>query len=549
MSTNTQQPSLSNQEFDVLVVGAGFGGVYQLHHLRQAGFSVKVFEAGGNLGGTWYWNRYPGARVDSDFSIYQFSMEELWKDWNWSERFPGQKELVEYFDYVDKKLDLRRDITFDTRVTAAHFDTTANRWVVSTQNGITVRPRFLILCTGFASKPLYPDYKGLDTFKGIIHHTYGWPQEGVEWAGKRVGVIGTGASGVQVIQECGPDVAHLTVFQRTPNLALPMVQHKVSEKTQTKMKEEMYPYLFRRREQTFAGFHFDTINTGIFDVSPEERYLKLDELWTTGGFNYWLGAHTGIFTDQRTNDEVYTFWQKRVKARINDPEMQRKLAPIVAPHPFGTKRPCLEQQYYEVYNQPNVTLVDINENPIAEITPKGVKTRDGVEHELDILVLATGFDAVTGSIAQIDIRGTDGVLIGEKWGKGLSTYLGLTSANFPNMFFLYGPHGPTAFCNGPTCVEVQGDWIIDCIKDMRDKHFTRIDPTKVAEDGWVKYVNDIFSAGLWNKAKSWYTGANVPGKVIESLNFTGGVPLYLRACREAAEKGYEGFVFSGVEKA
>ncbi|RDB15910.1 Baeyer-Villiger monooxygenase [Hypsizygus marmoreus] len=547
MSTNAQQPSLSNQELDVLVVGAGFGGAYQLYRLRQAGFSVKVFESASNLGGTWYWNCYPGSRVDSDFSIYQFSMEELWKDWSWSERFPGQKELVEYFDYVDKKLDLRRDITFDTRVTAAHFDTTTNRWVVTTQNGITVRPRFLILCTGFASKPLIPDYKGLGTFKGVIHHTSRWPQEGVKWAGKRVGVIGTGASGVQVIQECGPDVSHLTVFQRTPNLALPMVQRKLDEKAQKKMKEEMYPYIFRRRLQTFGGFHFDTIKTSLFDLTPEELYLELDELWSKGGFHFWLGAHFDTFTDERANDELYAFWQKKVKARINDPEMQRKLAPIVAPHPFGTKRPCLEQRYYEVYNQPNVTLIDINENPISEITPKGVKTRDGVEHELDILVLATGFDAVTGSIAQIDIRGTDGVLIGEKWGKGLSTYLGLTSANFPNMFFLYGPHGPTAFCNGPTCAEIQGDWIVDCLKYMRDKHFTRIEPKKAAEDGWVKKVNEIFSAGLWNKAKSWYTGANVPGKVIESLNFTGGVPLYLQMCREVVEKGYEGFVLSGTQ--
>ncbi|KAF8074542.1 cyclohexanone monooxygenase [Lyophyllum atratum] len=526
MSTN-EQISLQDQELDVLVVGAGFSGVYQLDKLRKAGFSVKVFEAGSKLGGTWYWNCYPGARVDSDFSIYQFSSEELWRDWNWTERFPGREELVKYFDYVDKKLDLSRDISFDTRVTAAHFDTTTDRWVVSTQNGRT---------------PFFPSTK---SFQGIIHHSAQWPQGGVDLAGKRIGVIGTGASGVQVIQETGPIASHLTVFQRTPNLAMPMFQHKLDVATQTKMKADIYPYLFPRREQTFAGFQFDVINKSIFDLTTEERYLTFEDQWSRGGFHYWLGAHEDIFRDQRANDVVYAFWRAKVLARLRDPEMQRKLAPEIAPHPFGVKRPALEQEYYEVYNQPNVTLVDLQENPIAEVTPKGVKMQDGVEHEFDVLVLATGFDAVTGSIAQIDIRGTDGGLIREKWGKGLSTYLGMTTAGYPNMFFPYGPHGPTAFCNGPTCIEIQGDWIIDCIKHMRAMGKTRIEPTQEAEDAWVKRVNEIYSTHLWDRAKSWYTGANVPGKRVETLNFTGGVPLYIRMCRESAAGGYTGFVISG----
>jgi cation diffusion facilitator CzcD-associated flavoprotein CzcO len=273
----------------------------------------------------------------------------------------------------------------------------------------------------------------------------------VDLRGKRIGVIGTGASGVQVIQECGPDASHLTVFQRTPNLALPMVQHPVDARTQDKMKECLYPYMMRRRYQTFSGFHFNMIFQDMLSTSPEERMLMFDELWTKGGFHFWLGAYQDTFSDERANDEVYRFWQKKVWERLENDEMRRKLAPEVAPHPFGVKRPCLEQRYYEVYNQPNVTLVDVNENPISEITSKGVRTQDGKEHELDALVIATGFDAVTGSIAQIDIRGTDGVLVREKWGRGLATYLGLSVANYPNMFFTYGPHGPTAFCNGPTC--------------------------------------------------------------------------------------------------
>ncbi|KAG6906927.1 hypothetical protein DXG01_011353 [Tephrocybe rancida] len=541
MSTNhTQDP----KGLDVLVVGAGFSGVHQLYKLRKAGFSAQVFEAGSGLGGTWYWNCYPGARVDSECSIYQLTLEELWKDWNWKERYPDRNELLEYFDYVDKKLDLSRDITFNTRVTSASFDTTTDRWSVSTDTGVTIHPRFLVLCTGFASKPLLPDLPGLDNFEGILHHTAWWPQGGLNLTGKRVGVIGTGASGVQVIQETGPIAAQLTVFQRTPNLALPMNQGPISVDTQTKMKEEMYPILFRRCKQTFAGFPFSVDTKSLFDISPEEQYLIFEEKWTKGGFQYWLGAHHDVFTDEKANDVAYEFWRKKVLERLRDPEMQRKLAPEKAPHPFGTKRPSLEQTFYEVFNQPNVALVDLKENPIVEVTPKGVKTQDGVEHELDVLVLATGFDAVTGSISQIGIKGVDGTPIKDKWANGLSTYLGMSVAGYPNMFFTYGPHGPTAFCNGPTCLQIQSDWVVDFLSYLREHKYTRADATQEAEQVWVQRVAEIFSYGLWNRAKSWYTGANVPGKRIESLNFTGGVPLYTSLIRECADSGYSGFVLA-----
>ncbi|GLB43212.1 putative cyclohexanone monooxygenase [Lyophyllum shimeji] len=535
----------SKQELDVLVVGAGFSGVYQLYKLRKAGFIVKVFEAGKRLGGTWYWNCYPGARVDSDFQVYQYSLEELWRDWNWTERFPGRQELMQYFEYVDDKLDLSRDVSFDTRVVSANFDTRTNRWVVSTHNGRTVRPRFLILCTGFASKPLFPDYKGLDTFQGVMHHTGLWPEHGVDLSHKRVGVIGTGASGVQVIQEAGPVASHLTVFQRTPNLAVPMCQYKLDVATQTKMKAELYPDIFRRREQTFSGHEFTRIPKNVFDATPEERCLAFENLWASGGLRFSGANYQDTTLDLRANEEVYRFWRGKVLARLRDPEMQRKLAPEVAPHPFGVKRVSLEQQYYEVYNRPNVTLVDVNENAIVEVTPKGVKTADGAEHELDVLVLATGFDAVTGSIIQIDIRSVDGEPIKEKWRRGLSTYLGMMTAGYPNMFFPYGPHGPTALCNGPTCAELQGDWIVDCIAHMRAKGKTRIEPTRAAEDAWVARVHEIYSTRLYSHAKSWYTGANVLGKRVETLNFTGGLPLYMSICRERAHNSYAGFVLSG----
>ncbi|KAG5716900.1 Cyclopentanone 1,2-monooxygenase [Termitomyces sp. T112] len=540
----------SRRSLDILVVGAGFSGVYQLHKLRKAGFSVKLFEAGSGLGGIWHWNRYPGARVDSDFLIYQFSLEELWKDWNWREKFPSRQELIEYFSYVDKKLDLSCDISFNTRVTSASFNTTTNRWSVFTNTGVTVHPHFLVLCTGFAAKPLYPDIPGLDTFQGAMHHTSSWPESGFDMTGKRVGVIGTGASGVQVIQETGPIVAHLTIFQRTPNLAVPMVnQGPLTTAAQTKMKEEMYPILFKRREQTFTGFHYDILPRDMFDMSAEERYLLFDDLWTKGGFRYVFGSCKDILTNEKANAEVYTFWRKRVHARVRDPEMQRKLAPEKQPHPFAAKRISLEQSYFEVFNQPNVDLVDLNENPIIEVTPKGVKTRDGVLHELDVLVLATGFDALTGSISQIDIKGTDGISIGDRWKKGLSTYLGMTVSGYPNMFFPYGPQAPTAFCNGPTCAEIQGDWIVDCLAYLREHNHTRIDATREASEAWVQQVVDIFSQGLWNRAKSWYTGANVPGKRIEPLNFTGGLPLYINLIQESARAGYAGFRLTSGTKA
>ncbi|KNZ77867.1 Cyclopentanone 1,2-monooxygenase [Termitomyces sp. J132] len=511
-----------HQNLDVLIVGAGFSGVYQLHKLRKAGFSVKLFEAGSNLGGIWHWNCYPGARVDTDFSMYQLSLEELWRDWNWVEKYPGRQEIIKYFDYVDRKLGVSRDISFNTRVTSASFNTTTNRWSVFTDTGITVNPHFLILCTGFASKPLFPNIPGLDNFQGTVHHTSLWPQAGVDMAGKRVGIIGTGASGVQVIQEVGPIAAHLTVFQRTPNLALPMNQSLVDVATQTKMKEEMYPILFRR----------------------QERYLLFNDLWSKGGFHYIVGSCNDITSNEKVNAEMYAFWRKKVLERIRDPEMQRKLAPEKPPHPFGVKRHSLEQSYYEVFNQSNVALIDLNENPIIEVVPNGVKTRDGVVHEFDVLVLATGFDAVTGSISQIDIKGTDGVSIGDKWKKGLSTYLGMSVAGYPNMFFPYGPHGPTAFCNGPTCVELQGDWIIDCITYLRQHNYARIDPTQEASEDWVQRVTDLFSQGLYLHAKSWYTGANVPGKRIEALNFVGGLPLYTTLIQESARGGYAGFTLT-----
>ena len=446
--------TLDNQDFDVLIVGAGFTGMYHLHQLRRRGYSVKVLEAGGDVGGVWWWNCYPGARVDSEFFIYQFAMEDLWKDFSFTEKFPGRQEIMSYMHYVDQKLDLRRDIVFDTRVASAQFNVDTGRWAVTTESGTTVHALFFLLCTGFASKPSFPMIKGLDMFSGISTHTALWPQSGIDLKNRRVGVIGTGASGVQVIQEAGPQASHLTVFLRTPSIAFPMRQRPVDDATQKRVKEELFPHILRRRMQTFSGFHYDLIPKKIVDTTAEERFLQFEELWDKGGFHFYLESYQDVFSDKRANDMLYGFWRDKVRARISDPVRQEILAPMVPIRPLGSVHfPCLEQRYYENFNQPNVRLINLRENPIAEIIPKGVKTQDGTEHELDVLVFATGFDAVTGGMKAIDIRGTDGVRIGDKWEKkGLSTYLGLMSAGYPNMFFPFGPHGPTADCNGPTCI-------------------------------------------------------------------------------------------------
>ncbi len=528
------------EDLDVLVVGAGFTGLYQLHRLRQLGFSVRLFEAGADLGGIWYWNCYPGARVDTHVPMYEFSSEDLWRDWNWTERFPSWEELRRYFRYVDQKLDLSRDIAFNTRVEAAEFDEDRRRWVVRTQDGGLVSPRFLVLCTGFAAKPYIPDLKGLDRFAGVKHHTAWWPQDGLDLTGKRVGVIGTGASGVQVVQEAAAVAAELTVFQRTPILALAMQQCPLDEATQIEMKRD-YPARFARRRESFGGFDLQASGKSALEVTADERRAVFEASWAAGGFSFWAATFYDVIMNLDANRTAYDFWREKVQARLRDPMLAEKLAPKQPPHPFGVKRPSLEQTYYDVFNQENVRLVDLKETPILEVTPKGVRTEEQ-EYELDILVLATGFDAVTGGLTQIDIRGVEGRTLKEKWAAGARTHLGMASAGFPNLLFLYGPQSPSGFCNGPTCAELQGDWVVECLKHMRDMGVTRFETTAVAETAWKEHVEQIGAMTLFPLADSWYMGANIPGKPRELLNYPGGVPLYLQLCQESADKGYEGFV-------
>jgi len=529
-------------DHDVVIVGAGFAGLYQLRRLRALGLSVTLLEAGTDLGGIWHWNCYPGARVDTHVPMYEFSDEAVWRDWCWEERFPDWRALRRYFDHVDDVWDLRRDVRFATRVRAGTWEEDRRRWSMETEDGDVVHGRYVVLCTGFAAKPYVPPFPGLDTFGGEWHHTARWPQAGVDMTGRRVGIVGTGASGVQVTQEAAKVAEHVTVFQRTAMLALPMQQRRLTPEEQDAAKAE-YPERFRTRRETNSGFDWRGIGGSAKDAPAAEREAVFERLWAEGGFAFWAGGYADLVIDEESNRLAYDFWRDKVRARVADPAVAEILAPTEPPHPFGVKRPSLEQDYFDLFNQANVSLVDLRATPIDAITTTGVRTTGG-EHAVDLLVLATGFDAVTGGLTSIELRGTTGETLAEHWRDGVRTHLGVASAGFPNLLYLYGPQSPSGFCNGPTCAEVQGDWVVDLLTHLGEHGITRIEATPAAEEAWRDQVHGIASMTLFPRADSWYMGANIPGKPREMLNWPGGLQLYLAACRESAGDGYRGFTLT-----
>ena len=531
-----------NAVLDALVIGAGFSGVYQLYRLRQAGFRTKLYEAGAGLGGVWHANCYPGARVDSHVPNYEFSIEAVWRDWTWTERFPSWQELRRYFHHVDSVLGLSPDIRFNSRVVRAGFDEAARVWTVQCQDGHQVQTRFLIPCLGFASRPYIPELPGLSEFRGPCHHTGQWPQQGLDMAGLRVGVIGTGASGVQIVQEASKVASQLTVFQRTPVIALPMQQQRLDEAAQALAKQD-YPALFRRREASNGGlWDVRPDRRSALEVSDEEREAIFERAWLAGGFHFWTGTFRDILTDARANRLIYDFWCKRTRARLRDPALADLLAPIEPPHPFGTKRPSLEQCYYEAFNQENVRLVDLKRTPVEGITAEGVQTTQGLV-ALDLLVLATGFDASTGGLTQIDLRSTDDISLAQTWAKGVRTFLGIGVPGFPNLLMLYGPQSPTAFWNGPASAEVQGDWVVECMKHLRSHGLTRIEARAQAADAWNRHMEMLADSTLLPQADSWYMGANIPGKTRQLLSHA-GTRVYMDNCQRSAQAGYEGFTLA-----
>jgi cation diffusion facilitator CzcD-associated flavoprotein CzcO len=538
----TRTSTAETEELDVIIVGAGFGGLYLLDRLRSKGMSVQLLEAGEASGGVWYWNCYPGARVDSPGPMYQYSREDLWRDWSYKELYPSWEEIRAYFRYVDEKLDLSRDIRFNTFVSGAEFDQARNVWTVRSSDGFVTKARHVLLCPGLGSKPYTPNLPGLSEFAGVQHHTALWPQQGLDLAGKRVGIIGTGASGIQVAQEAAKVAAHLTVFQRTPNTALPMRQKKLDDDTIRQMKEG-YAVAFEKRKTSFGGFDYQFLEKAASEVSEAERQEIFERAWEVGGFVPWVGSFNDLFVNEESNRAAYNFWRDKTRARIKDPAVAEILAPTEPLHPYGTKRPSLEQNFYEIFNQPIVTLVDLRKTPIEKVTRGGVATTAG-EYDLDVLVLATGFDAVTGGLVSLDIRGTEGKTLAGKWAEGVRIHLGMATAGFPNMLFVYGPQSPNAFANGPTCVEFQGEWIVQMLAHLRKNNHTRFEATVAAEEAWRAEVLGIADATLFPHAESWFIGANIPGKRREMLAFGGGFGTYVAKCNESAERGYEGFTLS-----
>lgn len=536
---------MTENTLDALIVGAGFAGLHVLHNLRKNGLSATIFEAGSGIGGTWFWNRYPGARTDSIHTVYQFTQDDIHKGFKFSERFAGQRQLLDYFRHVDSKLNLSKNIQFNTRVISAEFSASRSQWLVKSDDGKLTWARHLILCTGFAERKYTPPFEGLAEFKGKMFHASRWPESDVALKGKRVAVIGTGATGVQIIQEIAEDVSHLTVYQRTPNLALPMQQSTVHDQSKWKFpQEDEYPEIFAKVRETFFGLDMNSVPLNAMDVTPEERRLLYEDLYNIGGFAFILGNYQDAITDQESNNESYAFWCEKTRARINDPVKQEILAPKTPPHPIFAKRPSLEQTYYDVFNQSNIDIINVRSSPIVKITEIGIQTVNEGEIEFDVIVFATGFDSVTGGILNIHITNSDSETIQDKWKDGAWTNLGMTTAGFPNMYFLYGPQAPTAFSNGPTCIEVQGDWIVELIVHMKAANKTCVVATKDAENSWKQSVNDAWNATLFPAADGWYNGANIPGKPIEPLNYIGGIPAYIAALEASSKSNYEGFVLT-----
>ncbi|CAE7015945.1 hypothetical protein P3342_004198 [Pyrenophora teres f. teres] len=542
--TSNTTNSAEVKELDALIVGAGFGGVWQLKVLRDSGYRVKLVEHGSDYGGVWYWNRYPGARVDSPIPNYEFSDPALWKNWTWEQRFPGSAEIRAYFAHVARVWDLRKDTQFNTFVSSAVWNDADAKWTVKTKQGETYRVKFLLLNTGFAAKRHIPDWKGIDSFKGTFLHPSYWPHEEPGLHGKRVAIVGTGSTGVQLAQDLSKVAGQLTVFQRTPNMAMPMRQVNFTAPNQAIPKPK-YPDFFAGRHDSFAGFDYNFYHKSTFEDTPTERKQKYEELWSEGDFKFWLATYHDMLFSKDANREAYNFWRDKSRAKIHNRKVADILAPMKQPHAFGCKRISLEKDYFEIFNQPNVAVVDVSSKgtPIQGITENGIKTNDA-EYQFDYIISATGYDAVTGGLSQIDIRGQSGESLSEHWKDGARTHLGLAVSGFPNMFFTYGPQAPTAFCNGPTCAELQGNWILQTMNHMREKSIKKIVAQKESEDQWNKLVCDIANSSLLPSVDSWYMGTNIPGKPRQPLIYLGGVPSYYKTIYETAEKGYTGFDMS-----
>jgi cyclohexanone monooxygenase len=526
--------------FDAVIVGAGFAGLYMLYRLHKLGMKVKVFEAGDNVGGTWFWNRYPGARCDVESMEYSYSFsEDLQQEWNWSERYATQPEILKYIQHVADRFDLRRHIQFDTRVDGAEFDSVANLWTVTTKQGDAVLAPFCIMATGCLSTAKLPEVAGLDSFKGKWYHTGFWPQVAVDLTGKRVGVIGTGSSGIQLIPQVAKQVKELYVFQRTANYSLPARNKALTSEVEISTKQR-YPQVRKQARESPSGVSYFNVPTqSALEVSADERQGAYEALWKDGGIGL-TRAFKDLLVSEEANETAADFVRSKIRSIVKDPKVAELLTPT---YRIGTKRLCADSDYFQTYNQPHVHLVDIKRSPITAITSDGLTTPDG-DYVLDAIIFATGFDAMTGTLLTMDIHVKGGAKLRDQWEHGPRTYLGIMTAGLPNLFMITAPGSPSVLSNVVVSIEQHVEWITDCLTYLRKNNLQRIDPEAGAQDAWVSHVNEVANRTLLPKGSSWYVGANVPGKPRVFMPYVGGVGVYRKKCLEVAENGYTGFKLS-----
>jgi cyclohexanone monooxygenase len=533
--------------FDALIVGGGLAGLYAIHRLRELGMRVRAFEAGDGIGGTWFWNRYPGARCDIESLQYSYSFSEpLQQDWAWPERYSSQPEILRYIHHVAERFDLSRDVQLNTRIVSAVFDDTSSCWTLTSDANEDFSAPICIMATGNLSTPRVPDFRGLDSFRGDWYHTGMWPHDGVDFSGMRVGIIGTGSSGIQSIPLIAAQAKHLHVYQRSANFSLP-AHNRPMDPERERQHKARYPELRRAAYDTPFGISgYPPPTKSALEASPEERRATFEAKWAEGGIVSFLYSFNDLLLNQEANDLASEFVREKIRAIVRDPATAELLCPD--DHPIGSKRLCLDTNYYETYNRDNVSLIDIRRSPIEAITPDGIRTGER-EYPLDAIVFATGFDAMTGALREIDIRGTCGVTLAEKWQAGPRTYLGLMVAGFPNMFVITGPGSPGVKSQMILSIEQHTDWIVDCLRYMSMRGMNRIEATQEAERRWTEHVHEVASATLYPLANSWYMGANIPGKARVFMPYVGGVHTYKRHCDELARNGYAGFAMSNIGEA
>ena len=531
------------QRFDVVIIGAGFAGLHLLHRLRGMGFSAKVLEAAADVGGVWYWNRYPGARCDVESLQYSYAFSnELEQQWVWTEKYAGQPEIFRYIRHVAERFDLRRDIAFNTRVQSANFDEKSGQWDLHTDTGLRVTAQFCVMATGALSIPRLPDLPGIASFTGKIYHTGAWPHEGVDFTGLRVGVVGTGSSGIQAIPAIARQAQKLLVFQRTANFSIPAWNAPLTPEVQQAWKARYAEHRKRARE---VGTLYEFSDHAAMQVSAEQRQREYQRRWSQGGVNF-VHAFNDLMVNKNSNDTIADFVRAKIREIVKNPETAEALCPT--DHPLGTKRICVDTGYFETYNRGNVQLVDLKKTPIAEVTSNRVRTSDA-SHELDALVCATGYDALTGAVLNIDIRGKGGQALADKWAHGPRTYLGLMTCGFPNLFIITGAGSPSVLVNMVVGIEQHVEWIGDCLNYLRTRGLGTIEATKEAEDRWVEHVNQAAGKTLFPMANSWFLGANIPGKPRVFMPYVAKIGVYREECQRVADQGYEGFALEAAPSA